>query len=204
MINNYCLYYLYKSNDSTSDVLMIYFGGNKQPIQKAVVGKIEVLINEKPIAYVINEFSKLCKVKINGTIFLPNDALIHLINSELANANLDTLSIKDESGYVVGKVVSIEESKQGNLITVDIGTEKFKTVSTFDLKLNDLVVYAKNNTYLFPGQMINSYEFKGNKCDGRICSFTDLQMNSDNDGAVILDDGCLGEDFFKMEVKVNA
>jgi len=204
-MNNYCLYYIHKSNDAIKDVLMVYFGVSAQPTRKKSFGDIDVLMNEKPIAYVLNNFSKLCKVKINGTIFLPNNALIDLINSELKNANLETLSYKDESGFVVGKILKIEENKNGNIITVNVGKTSYTTISTYNLKLNDLIVYAKNNCYLFPGHMIQKYEFDGINFDGRICSYKDLQMNNDNlDIPVVLDEGNVGDDFFQMEVKCDA
>lgn len=53
------------------------------------------------VGYSINNFIKYAKIKYSGIIFLPNNALIDVINSILKNNNLETLSYKDSSGYEI-------------------------------------------------------------------------------------------------------
>ena len=206
-MDNYCLYYIPKSSDQVSDILTIFFGGNQVVSNRADKGNVGVLLsNNLPIGYIIKDFSKLCKIKINGMIFLPNDYLIDVINSCLSNAGLETLPYKASSGFVVGKVNKKDKLIKTYLYEVSLGKESVYSESTFDLKENSLVVVAKSGTYLLPGRMISEYKMRSYLCNARICSNDDLQINSsDLYAPVVIDEDIeVGSDFFTTEAKVNA
>ena len=208
-MTNYCLYYLPKSNDPLSDVLVIYFGENKVVTNKTTQNGIDIYLNNLDIiGFAIPEFSKTCKIKIFGTIFLPNDKLIDVINSILDNASLPTLEYKNKSGFTIGQVDSVEvlENKMF-LYKINIGTEFIYSESSYVLEKNHKVVVALNGTYILPAKMITSYNIKENiTSGGRICNFEDLQINMPKQNMPVLVDEDLnvGRDFFMMEEKVYA
>ena len=108
MIANYCLYYIPKnSNGEVNDMLMIFFGENKLVNKREIKNDLIMLKNnDEVIGYVIPNFSNYCKIKINGTIYLPNEQLIDLINDVLVNHSLDKLFYKENSGLYVAQIMN--------------------------------------------------------------------------------------------------
>ena len=210
MIENYCLYYIPKSNSKeVNDMLMIFFGENALVNKREISNDLILLKNnDKVIGYVIPSFSNYCKIKINGTIYLPNEQLIDLINDILLNHDLDTLKYKNESGLVVGEILEKKEHRKTFIYEVDIGGEVEDTESTFDLPLNTKLVFAKSGTYLMPGRMINDYVTQDKiSLSGRIVTYEDLEMNIENPFYPILfldEEIKVGSDFFLMEEKTDA
>ncbi|MCR4879893.1 MAG: hypothetical protein K5906_02935 [Bacilli bacterium] len=210
MINNYCLYYIPKSNEKeVSDMLMIFFGENRLVNKRELNNDIIYLKNNNDvIGYVIINFSTHCKIKVNGTLYLPNNQLIDLINDVLINHHLDTLAYKKESGLVIGRIKNKKEHRKAYIYEIDIKDNIIQTESTFDLPLNTKVVVAKSNTYLMPGRMINDYDTQDKiHLSGRIVTYEDLEMNIENPYYPILlleEDMDIGVDFFYTEEKLDA
>ena len=107
MITNYCLYYIPKTSEQeVNDMLMVFFGENKLVNKREIKNDLIMLMNNQDvIGYVIPNFSNYCKIKINGTIYLPNEQLIDLINDILINHQLDQLSYRSHSGLYVGEII---------------------------------------------------------------------------------------------------
>ena len=209
MINNYCLYYIPKANSKeVNDMLMIFFGENKLVNKREINNDIIMLKNnDEIIGYVIPNFSNYCKIKINGTIYLPNEQLIDLINDILLNHKLDTLSYRNESGLVIGEILDKKEHRKAFIYRVDIGGEIKETESTFDITVHSKLVYAKTGTYLMPGRMINDYMTQDKiALSGRIVTYEDLEMNIENPyyPIIFFEDAEVGSDFFLMEEKSDA
>lgn len=208
-LNNYCLYYIPKSNDTVSDTLMIYFGENKI-VNKRILKEeiIYLLSNNDIVGYALMNFSKLCKIKANGTLFLPNEFLIKIINDYLHQNKIEiTLKDKAESGFVVGRIISSSPLDKSYLYEVDIKSKIIKVESTFEIANSTLVVVALNGTYLMPGRMVNEYKNKDLNLGNRICTFEDLQMDVSNAFLPLLimeDDLEVGQDFFMTEEKIYA
>ena len=208
-ITNYCLYYLPKGSEGLNDVLMVYFGGNT-PITERQEGDgfITFLNGRSVLGFALLDFSEHAKIKINGTIYLPNEYLISIINSIFENAGiLIHLNAKEESGFVVGKVLEKNEYEHSFLYKVDIKSEIINVESTYDIEPNLFVCIAKKDTYLLPGRMIQQYENKHHDIiKGRICTYDDLQMEVSNSHLPLLmqeDELEIGQDFFLMEEKNN-
>ena len=210
MISNYCLYYIPKSStNDVNDMLMIFFGENKLVNKREISNDLIMLKNnDEVIGYVIPHFSNYCKIKINGTIYLPNEQLIDLINDILLNHHLDKLSYKSHSGLYVGQIINKKEHRKSFIYEVDIACEKIQTESTFDLPLNSKLVFAKSGTYLLPGRMISDYDTQDKiHLSGRIVTYEDLGMNIENPYYPIVfydQDIDIGSDFFLMEEKNDA
>lgn len=207
-INNYCLYYIPKSSEGLSDVLMIYFGENKNVTKREIKDNLILLKKEEElIGVVIVNFSYYAKIKINGTIYLPNSFLLNVINNVLPNINLE-LEEKENSGFIIGETTSKEEVNKMFRYEVSLGNKVIHTESSFDIPLNSLVVIALENTYLMPQRMIFGYKDKdGYQVNGRICTYEDLQMEVENAFLPILiyeDSLSIGQDFFLTEEKLDA
>lgn len=210
MINNYCLYYIPKSNEKeVNDMLMIFFGENKLVNKREIKNDLIMLkSNNDLIGYVIPNFSNYCKIKINGTIYLPNEQLIDLINDILINHELDKLAYKNHSGLYIAEILEKREHRKSFIYKVDIGSETLETESTFDLPINSKLVVAKSGTYIMPGRMINDYDTQDKiRLSGRIVTYEDLEMNIENPYYPILfldEEIKVGSDFFLMEEKLDA
>lgn len=206
-INNYCLYYIPKTSDSVNDVLMIYFGENKVINKRELKDDVIYLYKDNEVVgYVLTNFSSVCKIKINGTIFLPNDLLIDVINNYLSSHHInDLLEYKNHSGYYVGKIINKVDKPKSFIYDVDIGNEVIKSESTFEIPTNQLVVIALDKTYLLPARMIQKYETKDKEIiNGRICTYEDLQMDVNNAYLPLLiyeDNLEVGSDFFYTKEK---
>lgn len=210
IITNYCLYYIPKNNEGgLNDVLMIYFGENEAIQERQLKDEIITFYHGSHlIGFALLNFSNHAKIKINGTIFLPNEFLINVINSVLINAKKNvTLGCKEHSGFVVGKIIDKKESGRSFVYDVDIKDEVIKVESTFDIDLNLEVCVAKTDTYLLPARMIKQYETKDKDIiKGRICTYDDLQMPVENSFLPLLmqeDELEVGQDFFLMEERDN-
>ena len=209
MIDNYCLYYIPKAKEKVSDMLMIFFGENKLVNKREIKDDLIMLKNNIDIiGYVIPNFSNYCKIKINGTIYLPAHQLIDLINDILINHKLDKLSYRDHSGLYVGEIKEKKEHRKSFIYRVDIKEGIYETESTFDLPLHSKLVFAKSGTYLMPGRMIKDYDTQDKiHLSGRIVTYEDLEMNIENPyyPILLLDESVeVGSDFFLMEEKTDA
>lgn len=206
-IKNYCLYYLPKGGNSVNDVLMIDFSDNVLINKREAKDKIVYMYHDNDvISLAILEFSHLAKIKINGTIFLPNSFLIKIINDYLTQNNIDiVLEEKEESGFVVGKILSHEEKNKSYLYQVDTKEEIVNIESSYPIDDNLLVCVAKVDTYLLPNRKINEYKTKdGIVIRGRICTYDDLQIEVSNSYLPLImqeDELEIGSDFFVTEEK---
>ena len=90
--------------------LVILFTDKKYDHIK-IDGEMAVLYSgDEVVGYKIDNFVRYAKIKYSGIIFLPSPALIDVINSVLANHNLETLEYKTNSGYITkrnGNVMSV-------------------------------------------------------------------------------------------------
>ena len=208
-INNYCLYHLPKGGEGVNDVLTISFGEdnmvNERRLDKDIISMYH---NSNLVGLAIMNFSSHAKIKINGTIFLPNIYLLNLINDYLHLNNIDvTLLEKENSGFIVGKILERKEQNKSYLYKIDIKKEILNIESTYELALNNLVVVATVGTYLYPGSKIQEYKNKeGLIIRGRICTYEDLQMNVNNAYLPLLmmeDELEIGQDFFMTEEVIH-
>ena len=97
MIENYGLFNHHEDNNTA----LILFSDEVITSKK---GDDEVLVlyhDDKIVGYEIKDFIRYAKIKYSGIIFLPSNPLIDVINYVLENHNLEPLSYKKESGYIV-------------------------------------------------------------------------------------------------------
>lgn len=100
MITDYGIFNYHESNNE----LVILFGEGRNQKEK-LNEEISILKRDNQVVgYAINNFIKYAKIKYSGIIFLPNNALIDVINSVLKNNSLDVLKYKQSSGYEIALI----------------------------------------------------------------------------------------------------
>ena len=107
------------------------------------------------------DFSKIVKLHTEGMIVTPEDKLIDVINAELENAKLPRLPYTRDSGYHVGKIVSLEEhplDEKAQIVHLDFGAGKvLETTSHYpNLNVGELLVCALDGTITFDGTRFNA------------------------------------------------
>lgn len=199
----YSLFYNYKL---LGDILFIIFDNEKIPNNVVKEDNVtKIYYQDNLIGVNIFNFSKIIKIKANGLIPLPNKELINVINSILSQHNIDNLPYKEESGFKIGKILSVEEHPESDhlhILKVDIGSEILDIVcGAYNVKVDAIVVVATLGTTMFDGSVIKKGKLLGVESNGMCCSEKELNLTDDQTkrGLLILDDTYkIGSDFFAV------
>ena len=196
----YSMHYSYRG---IGDVLLIIFNNSLTMTRKENHGRIVAIYHDDElIGYNIFDIKEIIKIKSEGMIYLPNPALIEVINSMLINEKLPTLEPFEESGYVIGEVVdAIPLDDVKTFVTVNLETE-YASVIVKDNSLNigDKVVVAKVGTRLSSGDTVKEGNMDGTLLNGHICTNRDLGIKENEDKITLLDTNAInGKDFFSLE-----
>jgi len=188
-----------------NDELIVLFS-DKKITNKVTAKNLEVCYHEKEIVkYKIYNISKIMRIKAEGLIVLPPNALIDAINSILIQHNLDKLNYVTDSLFVIGEIKEIMlKENEKFLYVVNLGQEENSFVySKFsNIPVKSKIVIAKNGARLFDNSRIADVLFiKGTKCAGMICSTKDLNIDENDEPLILDDDSIIGADFFTSEVK---
>lgn len=202
----YSLFYNYKL---IGDVLMIVYDQEKIPTSKVEEDNVvKIYYNDTLIGVNIFNFSSIVKVKSKGLIPLPNNALIDVINTILEGHNIEKLPYKKESGFRIGKILSVEEHPESthlHILKVDVGSEILDIVcGAANVKENAVVVVATIGTTMFDGTIIKPGKLLGEVSNGMCCSERELNLIDDQTkrGLLILDETyTIGADFFETYQK---
>ena len=202
----YSLFYNYKL---IGDVLMIVYDQEKIPTSKVEEDNVvKIYYNDTLIGVNIFNFSSIVKVKSKGLIPLPNNALIDVINTILEGHNIEKLPYKKESGFRIGKILSVEEHPESthlHILKVDVGSEILDIVcGAANVKENAVVVVATIGTTMFDGTVIKTGKLLGEVSNGMCCSERELNLIDDQTkrGLLILDETyTIGADFFETYQK---
>lgn len=203
-MKDYALFYDYHS---IGDVLLIVKDLDTKPDSSITNGDVVSLYNNNQLVGInIFNISNVLKIKSSGLIVLPMEEMIDVINNILKNANVETLPYKKESGFKIGRILTVEEhpdSDHMHVLTVDIGREILNIVcGAPNVKVNQKVVVATIGTMMFDGKRILPSELRGVKSEGMLCSPRELHLEGAPQarGILVLDeDAKIGEDFFKIK-----
>jgi len=100
MIENYGMF----NHHELDNELSLLFSDKDITSVKDINGIIVCYNDCNIVGYKIPNFIRYAKIKYSGIIFLPINILIDVINSLLKNADLETLSYKTSSGYIIKKI----------------------------------------------------------------------------------------------------
>lgn len=195
---NFSMFYNYHH---LGDVLLISFI-DEEVTNHERRGQIEVLYHENElVGYNIFDISKIMKIRAEGLIVLPPNALIDAINSLLLKEGLTKLTHVERSNFVIGEVVSSEKLIGKYLIKVNIGESVINTINKENIETGSKVVVAISGATLFDNSRIDVSLIDGVKIEGKLCSKKDLNTEDSDDLLIIDDDSNIGTDFFMQEVK---
>jgi tRNA-binding protein len=200
---NYSLFYNYKL---IGDILMVVFDNETIPTSKEVDGDVvKIYSGDKLIGVNIFNFSEVVKIKSHGLIPLPHNQLIDVINNIFKNHNLETLPYKTESGFKIGKILTVDEHPESthlHILKVDVGTEVLDIVcGAANVAENAIVVVATIGTTMFDGTVIKPGKLLGEVSNGMCCSERELNLTEDQTkrGLLLLDESYeIGSDFFNI------
>lgn len=203
-MKDYALFYDYHS---IGDVLLIVKDLDTKPDSFITNGDVVSLYNNNQLVGInIFNISNVLKIKSSGLIVLPMEEMIDVINNILKNVNVETLPYKKESGFKIGRILTVDEhpdSDHMHVLTVDIGREILNVVcGAPNVKVNQKVVVATIGTMMFDGKRILPSELRGVKSEGMLCSPRELHLEGAPQarGILVLDeDAKIGEDFFKIK-----
>lgn len=189
------------------DVLMIIIDNEKVATRLETKDDVTFICDkEELIGINIFDFSKTVKIKEKGHIVLPADALIDIINNKLALVSDIQIDYIKESGFKIGKILSVEEhplSDHLHLLKVDIGQEVLDIVcGAYNVKPDMKVVVATIGTTMLDGSVIKEGMLLKEKSFGMCCSPKELGLDIEyplHHLFVIEDDKELGSDFFELK-----
>lgn len=197
MINNYSLFYSYKT---VGDVLDIVISRCDEADSTVKCGNIIAYYkNAVLMGYRLLDFSKIMKIKANGKIYLPSKIVIDIINSMLDRRGFENLSYNSTSGYLIGKVVEVNKINEGYIYSIDLGSKKVNSFSAISLAKNDIVTVATINTILSNKEKVEAYQIHDVTIDSYLCSEKELGVSESNDILKLDNDSLIGNDFFQME-----
>ena len=200
----YGMYYNYKT---VGDVLMISYLPNEIPNKVISSNNVTSLYKDNDLVGInIFDISKVMKIKATGLITNLNINVLNVINSILKNNNVKELEEQKESGFKVGKILTLEEhpdSEHLHILTVDINTDKPLDIvcGAYNAKVGLKVVVATLYTFMPNGQQILPSKLLGVDSNGMLCSGRELNLEGyeGKRGLLELDDSYnIGDDFFKQ------
>lgn len=198
-------YSIFYNKKMFEDVLMIVFNNSAVPSRKEKMNDNIWFIycGNELVGINIFNISNYIKIHANGLIPLPNKKFIDVLNSILKQVNFEALPYKENSGFIVGKIISCVEHEESNhlhILKVDIGSKVLDIVcGATNVKQDEIVVVATINTTMFDGSKIVKGNLLGVDSYGMCCSERELHLTSDQGKheLLLLDDTYkIGSDFF--------
>lgn len=198
MIEKFSLYYAYKT---IGDVLIVNIEPDEFPTSFKRSGDVVAIYsNDKLIGYNIFDISRVIKIKMVGILYHPENVMIDIINSFLANAGLETLGYVTESGFVTGEVKESIDMDGKYLNMIDIKTQMVAGLSKTTLATGEKVVIAKIGTTLRNNKVVKQMVGDFGIADCYICSGKDVFYDESECPLILDNDVESGMDFFKIEV----
>lgn len=201
-------YGVYYNKETIGDVLLISFSEEKIPTKIVKHNDIVALFkDDELIGYNFLNISSVLKIKIKGQIPLLNEKMVDILNSMLKDAGFKELEYLKDSGFKVGKILTMEEhpdSEHLHVLTVDVGEEKPLDIvcGSYNAKVGLKVVVAMPYAFMPSGKEIIPNDVIGVRSNGMLCSGRELNIEGyeNKKGLYILDDSFnVGEDFYKIK-----
>jgi hypothetical protein len=195
------MYRLFYNHKITGDILYILNDPAASVDRVEKRGDVVALYGGSRLVGVnIFEVSKVFKLRTGGMIAAPEDALIDVVNSILEGAMLPKLPYCRDSGFKVGKIVSLEEhplDEKASLVEASFGVERLSCISWYrNLAVGALIVAALDGTIAFDGTVFHKTLCRGISNDCSLLSAKQLHLEGPDEGAFIVSGYQPGEDFF--------
>lgn len=201
-MKRYALYYNYKT---LGDVLLIVISPND--IADEVIKNDNIVILKKNgniIGINIFNISKIMKIKANGYIPLVDSKVLDVINHILENNGVEKLEPLKNSGFIVSKIVEIEEHPESDhlhICKVEVGHNDYLEIvcGAFNARKDLVCVCALPYTFMPDGKQIVPGKLLGIESYGMLCSGRELALEGyeNKRGLLELDNSyTVGTDFF--------
>ena len=188
------------------DVLLIVIDNEAQATHIETRDDICVIYNnDKVIGINVFNISEVVKFKNEGRIVLPSDTVIDIINARLEAFNIEKLDYVTETGFKVGKILSVEEHPESthlHCLKVDIKDQVLDIVcGAINVKEDMLVVVATIGTTMMDGTVIKPGKLLGEISNGMCCSPRELGIKIEYPPHHLLEleDVEIGSDFFSLK-----
>ena len=188
------------------DVLLIVIDNEAQATHIETKDDICVIYsNNKVIGINVFNISEVVKFKNEGRIVLPSDTVIDIINARLEAFNIEKLDYVTETGFKVGKILSVEEHPESthlHCLKVDVKDQVLDIVcGAVNVKEDMLVVVATIGTTMMDGTVIKPGKLLGEISNGMCCSPRELGIKIEYPPHHLLEleDVEIGSDFFSLK-----
>ena len=188
------------------DVLLIVIDNEAQATHIETRDDICVIYNnDKVIGINVFNISEVVKLKNEGRIVLPSDTVIDIINARLEAFNIEKLDYVTETGFKVGKILSVEEHPESthlHCLKVDVKDQVLDIVcGAINVKEDMLVVVATIGTTMMDGTVIKPGKLLGEISNGMCCSPRELGIKIEYPPHHLLEleDVEIGSDFFSLK-----
>lgn len=188
------------------DVLLIVIDNEAQATHIETRDDICVIYNnDKVIGINVFNISEVVKFKNEGRIVLPSDTVIDIINARLEAFNIEKLDYVTETGFKVGKILSVEEHPESthlHCLKVDVKDQVLDIVcGAINVKEDMLVVVATIGTTMMDGTVIKPGKLLGEISNGMCCSPRELGIKIEYPPHHLLEleDVEIGSDFFSLK-----
>ena len=188
------------------DVLIIVIDNEAQATHIETKDDICVIYNnDKVIGINVFNISEVVKFKNEGRIVLPSDTVIDIINARLEAFNIEKLDYVTETGFKVGKILSVEEHPESthlHCLKVDVKDQVLDIVcGAINVKEDMLVVVATIGTTMMDGTVIKPGKLLGEISNGMCCSPRELGIKIEYPPHHLLEleDVEIGSDFFSLK-----
>ncbi len=179
-MQNYALHYDY--NENKYDLIILFKNKTFNTVIKFDIVDV-FYADDEVVTYVIHGINNFMKIYSKGVIHSPLKEMIDVINSILKKAKLSTLPYKENSGFIIGRIISENQ--------IDLGNTTIETICPKDL-IDAYVVIATPNTFISRDKYVSDYH---------LCSYNDLNI-SESDEVFVIDEQCSpGKDFYLWEAK---
>lgn len=199
MINKYTLNYSYKK---TNDTLVIDFSfGLLETTRTQIKNVLVIKNNDKIIGYHVQNFSEIMKIWTKGRIFKMSKIFMEIVNNVLINAKLEPLSVQNDSGYFIAKILKKINLDGGYIYQLDLHKETRYCFSRESIDVNTCVVVVIENNIHLNNELFKAYKLNGYKISAKLCYEDELSLSNDHILITLENEDQIGEDFFKSEVK---
>ena len=188
------------------DVLLMVIDNEAQATHIETRDDICVIYNnDKVIGINVFNISEVVKFKNEGRIVLPSDTVIDIINARLEAFNIEKLDYVTETGFKVGKILSVEEHPESthlHCLKVDVKDQVLDIVcGAINVKEDMLVVVATIGTTMMDGTVIKPGKLLGEISNGMCCSPRELGIKIEYPPHHLLEleDVEIGSDFFSLK-----
>ncbi len=195
------MYRFYYNEDVKGDILFVLFDPSKKITSSFKNGDVTILYNDKDVVGMnIFNISSYYPSLHNGAYLKEDIDLLNAVNSLLASLSIPVIESNKSSGYIVGKIESLEEhplDEKASIAVVSIGAEKYGAVSSYrNLKVGENVVLKMNGCLDYEGSLFLSHNEKNIPCDAEIVSAYELGLADSPSLEAYITNKEAGKDFF--------